>query len=303
LALLAGGSIRSPWIHCTDADARLPADYFAPAAQTDTAAVLVYPFQHTDDPGNTGSRPGLEYEISLRYYVAGLKYAGSPYAFHTIGSTIAIRDIAYSQVRGFPKRMAAEDFYILNKIAKVGSVHAIGGKPILLSARSSTRVPFGTGRAILQAQKRDAEHKPFCIYDPDIFFYLAVWQRTLESLANCGDASALDTVFAKQAEAWPAIDAPWLQSALIETGAWEAARIGTERRRDPVARIKHLHDGFDAARTLKLIHILRDQRLGSPPLADALEKAPFVTWKRTDGLSAAQSAFLAAEGADAELRL
>jgi hypothetical protein len=307
LALRANGSIRSPWIHCTDADAKLPADYFAPVARADNPAALLYPFRHSDDPSDPDSRHGLEYEISLRYYVAGLRYAGSPYAFHTIGSTIALRDIAYSQVRGFPKRMAAEDFYILNKIAKVGSVHAIAGEPIRLSARASTRVPFGTGRAILQAQKREAEREAYCVYDPDVFIHLALWLRTLEALASYEDcvesASALDTVFVKQTEAWPAIDAAWLQSVLIETGAWQAARIGAERRRGPTARLKHFHDGFDAARTLKLLHGLRDQRLRSLPLAEALERAPFVTWKPADGFSAVLSAFLEAESVHAEPRL
>ncbi|HAJ27569.1 MAG TPA: hypothetical protein DCG53_10060, partial [Syntrophus sp. (in: bacteria)] len=35
------------------------------------------------------------YEIFLRYYVLGLGWAGSPYAFHTIGSTMACTAAAY----------------------------------------------------------------------------------------------------------------------------------------------------------------------------------------------------------------
>jgi hypothetical protein len=303
LALIADGSIVSPWIHCTDADALLPTDYFAAFEHGDKTAAVVYPFQHTADPIHPNSRHGLEYEISLRYYVAGLKSAGSPYAFHTVGSTLTIRDIAYSQVRGFPKRMAAEDFYILNKLAKVGSVHGISGEPITLSPRSSARVPFGTGRAMLQAQERQAKSEAFCIYDPDVFFYLGAWERTLEALAKSGDANALESLFAGEAAAGPNLDASWLRSILIELGAWEAARIGAERRRDPAARARHLHEGFDAARTLKLIHSLRDQRLSSPPLTEALARAPFLAWKPADGLSAAGSAFLAVESASARPRL
>ena len=65
------------------------------------------------------------YEYSLRYYVAGLTYAQSPYAFHTIGSTMAVNAEHYASVRGFPRREAGEDFYLLNKLAKVGSVHTL----------------------------------------------------------------------------------------------------------------------------------------------------------------------------------
>ncbi len=62
------------------------------------------------------------YELSLRYYVAGMKFARSPYAFHTIGSSMAVSPVHYARVRGFPKREAGEDFYLLNKLAKLGSV-------------------------------------------------------------------------------------------------------------------------------------------------------------------------------------
>ncbi|MGB5218034.1 MAG: hypothetical protein WBN66_07015, partial [Smithella sp.] len=59
------------------------------------------------------------YEIFLRYWVLGLEFARSPWAFHSIGSTIAVSPEAYLAVRGMNKREAGEDFYFLNKLAKV----------------------------------------------------------------------------------------------------------------------------------------------------------------------------------------
>ncbi|NQU04286.1 MAG: hypothetical protein HQ589_09075, partial [Syntrophaceae bacterium] len=59
------------------------------------------------------------YEIFLRYYVMGLEYAGSRYAFHSIGSTMAFTAGGYATVRGMNRRKAGEDFYFLNKMAKV----------------------------------------------------------------------------------------------------------------------------------------------------------------------------------------
>ena len=55
-----------------------------------------------------------------------MKYARSPYAFHTIGSTMAVSANHYAKVRGFPKREAGEDFYLLNKLAKVKTLGAQG---------------------------------------------------------------------------------------------------------------------------------------------------------------------------------
>jgi len=83
-ALIARGVVHSPWIHCTDADARLPGDYFAKldSAERSDAAALLHPFRHRADPTTEIGRAVLSYEVSLRYYVLGLRYAGSRYAYH-----------------------------------------------------------------------------------------------------------------------------------------------------------------------------------------------------------------------------
>jgi hypothetical protein len=288
LSLWAAGSVDSPWIHCTDADAMLPVDYFTSTEGVGDAAALTYPFRHVEDTDEKRRLDALEYEISLRYYVAGLKFAESPYAFHTIGSALAIHAVAYSQVRGFPKRLAAEDFYLLNKLAKVGRVKPLGGEPIRLSARISSRVPFGTGRALGLAQQRDRSREPLLLYHPDVFIYLGVWKRTLDALANSGAASELGALLEKHAATRSGLDTDLLRAALTETGAWKAAETGAARRRTPEVLTRHLHDGFDGARTLKLIHALRAKALSSIPLSDALAIAPFLRWERPAGLEAAR---------------
>ncbi len=291
LALWTAGSIQSPWIHCTDADVVLPVDYFARPARLGDAAALVYPFRHIEDPDDERRRAdALEYEISLRYYVAGLRFAGSPYAFHTIGSTLAVHALAYAQVRGFPKRLAAEDFYLLNKLAKVGRVRSLSGEPIRLSARISSRTPFGTGRALGRAQARDRLREPLLLYHPDVFAYVGVWERTLDALAKCAPSAAFAESFEKQAATQSGVDTELLRAVLAETGAWKAAQTGIEQRRTPKVRAQHLHEGFDGARTLKLIHALRAAALPSIPLTDALAAAPFLRWERSAGLEAAREA-------------
>src|SRR5256885_1281386 len=83
LWLYTAGRLASPFIHTTDADVELPSDYFERYGATRRgAADLLYPFVHrpADDPDL--ARAIVLYEISLRYYVLGLRFARSPYAFH-----------------------------------------------------------------------------------------------------------------------------------------------------------------------------------------------------------------------------
>ena len=88
------------------------------------------------------------YELHLRYYVQGLRFAGFPHAFHTIGSSMAVRASAYMKQGGMNKRQAGEDFYFLHKIIPLGHFGEINSTRVIPSPRPSDRVPFGTGRAV-----------------------------------------------------------------------------------------------------------------------------------------------------------
>ena len=91
------------------------------------ASAVSLPFTHraTEDPAL--SHATLIYELTMHHYVLHLQAIGSPYAFHTLGSSCVIHSHAYAAVRGMPLRNAAEDFYLLNKLAKVGPVHCARG--------------------------------------------------------------------------------------------------------------------------------------------------------------------------------
>ena len=120
LKLISEKIIKSPFIHTTDADVKLPTDYFDRANNLNSKEIgaLVYNFKHNLEELDSNHRAAmLAYENYLHSYVACLKECASPYAFHTVGSTLAFQAEAYAQVRGMPKKSAGEDFYILNKIA------------------------------------------------------------------------------------------------------------------------------------------------------------------------------------------
>lgn len=90
----------------------------------------------------------ISYELHLRYLNQALRYTGHPYAFHTIGSSFAVRADAYVKQGGMNKRQAGEDFYFLQKIISLGNYTEINTTRVIPSPRESDRVPFGTGAAM-----------------------------------------------------------------------------------------------------------------------------------------------------------
>ena len=83
LALSTRGQVASRWLLMTDADVEVSSDYFR-AAKAYEGAALTYPFWHETDDSDQGKALSL-YELSLRYYVLGLHWAGSSYAFQNCG--------------------------------------------------------------------------------------------------------------------------------------------------------------------------------------------------------------------------
>jgi hypothetical protein len=241
--LLAAELIESAWIHTTDADAELPAEHFDRVAQLEPGAAVA-PFRHVAGDDSATHAATLRYELSLRYYVLGLRSAGSPYAFHTIGSLISVAAPTYAMARGFPRRQAGEDFYMLNKLAKLGPVHQLAGAPVRIRSRRSARAPFGTGPAV----EALLAGKPHEVYDPRVFELLGGALRSL-------------------------VDGP--EPELPELAAWrEGAR--ELARRYPAAQMPlRLREHFDGFRTLKLIHALT-QRWPKMPWSAALARTPFL---------------------------
>ncbi|MBT8071473.1 MAG: hypothetical protein KJO80_13655 [Gammaproteobacteria bacterium] len=286
--LIYQGNIRSRWIHCSDADVELPDTYFRfsnalqdPGSQY---AALVYPYRHGDDPDRAENAAVILatqlYELSLRYYVAGMKFAGSPYAFHTIGSTMAVSAPHYAKVRGFPKREAGEDFYLLNKLAKVGTVFETTPgpdcEPIEIEARYSDRVPFGTGAAVNKINTLADPVTDFQFYDPTVFELLKYWLQCLPGIWQSQSSSLSSSTFTDHPGVH--IDSHGRQHLLAGLRA-----IRTERALEHAFRqgkssaqfMRQMHTWFDAFRTLKLIHFLRDSYLPTMPYAMLIKHRVF----------------------------
>jgi len=90
------------------------------------------------------------YELHLRYLNRALRYAGFPYAYHTVGSSFAVGATVYVRQGGMNQRKAGEDFHFLQKIIPLGNYAEINTTRVIPSPRQSDRVPFGTGASIRQ---------------------------------------------------------------------------------------------------------------------------------------------------------
>ena len=258
LRLISQGIVRSQRISCTDADAVLPGDYFA-TPLTDEDAALVFPFSHQHETGL--QIPTLLYEISILYYASGLDWAGSRYGYTSLGSAMAVSATHYAKVRGFPRRNAAEDFYLLNKLAKTGAIRRIEATPITLAGRLSKRVPVGTGPGIGKIAELHNPLDDYHFYHPRTFVLLQEFLLTLTTTWDTQDTFA---------SAAPEIQHYWQAHDLLEFIAKQRAYHKQERVFN-----KFLSDWFDGFRTLKFIHFMRDHFLPSVPLSE-LGEAEFV---------------------------
>ncbi|MBA4396904.1 MAG: hypothetical protein C0394_05920 [Syntrophus sp. (in: bacteria)] len=187
------------------------------------------------------------YEIFLRYYVLGLRFAGSPYAFHSIGSAMVCTPEIYAAVRGMNRREAAEDFYFLDKMAKLAPVGRIHATTVYPSARPSRRVPFGTGQRMIRFI--EGKHNEHLLYDPEIFRILGRW---LETMAGCGwqEPQAILTM---------AEDIHPLLSAFLELNCFQQVWPRIQRNhRDHDRLRKQFHVWFDGFKTMKLVHYLTE---------------------------------------------
>ena len=279
LAAIHAGASQAQLIHMTDCDVCLPADYFKVSGRPSTSA-LIYRFLHEPSGEPIIDEAHARYEAYLRYYILGLRHAGSPYAFHAIGSCIATGVTAYAGVRGVPKRQAGEDFYLLNKLAKVGQIETAAGSPIRIRARHSLRVPFGTGRSTHDIAK---DVDAYCIYDPAIFDLLKAWIGALPSIEGVDPHRAYDCVRSQAEVGLDASEQSCLKRALAAIGAPKALHEAAAQSTSFAVRRKWLNDWFDAFRTLKFVHALRDTGYVDVGWHQALTGASFCDGLVRDG--------------------
>lgn len=271
LAFKARDLIRADGFGSTDADVTLPAGYFSAGEQVMAdAATGIFPFVHAPSSETSLDSATFAYELSLRYYVLGLSEAGSSYAYHSLGSTLYVRFDAYARVRGFPRRQAGEDFYLLDKLAKLGSVERLAAPLIRIHARRSTRVPFGTGPGVQRLLDADAGAEALSLYAPRTFAVLGEVLACFQEFARSRDTERLRRRLGELPEA------PAVLGYLDALGIGEVLPDALRQAKEASQLSRWLEVWFDALRSLRLIHTLRDHCHPSLPWRQALADAPFL---------------------------
>jgi hypothetical protein len=197
-----------------------------------------------------------EYEAFLNYYVEGLRWAGSPYAFHTVGSCICFSASAYIRANGFAaRRQAGEDFYFCVELAKTGGICEINKTMVFPSARVSRRVPFGTGRRIAEATLKGGE--ALLVYDFRVFVYL---RELLKAVSAYPDAGG-DRIYAE-------LTSPATREFLESRGFPDIWGRFQRQYKTKDAVMAAFHRWFDGFVTLKYIHWLTEKEWPRRPLEE-----------------------------------
>lgn len=249
-SLIYSKKVLSPWIFNTDADVHLPDNYFTVTkAISEKNSGLVFNFKHQNLTGDAPQKATELYERWLHSYVDGLRYAGSPYAFHTIGSIIVINCYHYVQARGFPTRAGAEDFYLLNKLVKLAPIKNVEST-IVIESRFSERVPFGTGPAV-QAISNNEKHS-YQTYPSHCFEDLKQWLSFINKSAEQPELESAKSLINKEQN-------DFILKQINEYNFSDILEKSFKQCSTTEKRKKYLHDWFDAFKTLKLINsIIKD---------------------------------------------
>lgn len=230
-------------ILCLDADCRVAENYLEELLRAEAAGVkgLSIYFEHTlQDLAPEEQERIVLYEIWLRYYVQALRFIAYPFAFHTVGSSMAVRASVYARVGGMNRRKAGEDFYFLHKVIPQGQFYDLTSTAVYPSARISKRVPFGTGRAMLEMKEGRKDFES--VYAPAVFADIRqLLSADLKGIIGPSDEFGEPITRALDALGW--------RVQLVEL----AARSPTKSA--GANNFRHWLDGF---RMLKLVHWLRD---------------------------------------------
>lgn len=225
------------------------ADFFA--APERWAAILDY--AHPLDDSGAQRAAIIAYESYLRCHELALAWAGSPYAFCALGSAMACTARAYAAVSGMNRRLAGEDFYFLQQLAKTGRIDRITATTVHPAARISARTPFGTGPRM--AQSKDQENSPCFVHHPRAYAVLRAWLLAAAERVNESASALMETA----SRIDPALAAFLEQDRFA--AAWSALQ---KQHRNAPHFMRHFHTWFDGLRSIRLLHHLRDH--GHPDL-------------------------------------
>ena len=197
----------------------------------------------------------IQYELHLRYYLQAVRYTGYPYAYHTVGSSFAVRADVYCLEGGMNRRQGGEDFYFIQKVAQRGKWSLCNSTCVVPSPRPSDRVPFGTGPVV---RRLIGGEECLTTYDPRMFGML---RKLFSEMTTLRSGMGLDHLMKSQ---------PGVLQAFLEEQQFSVALAEIRRNSAsaPAFR-KRFWRWFNMFRILKFLHFASEK--GYPDLP--VEKA------------------------------
>ena len=240
-----------------DADTEFGAGYFESVAhnlaQHPRWVALSVPYYHRLTGEEAKDRAILRYEIYMRHYALHLLEIGSPYAFTAIGSAIVVRAAALRKIGGITPVQSGEDFYLLQKLRKMGDVGTWNAECVYPAARYSNRVAFGTGPAMMRGAAGNWESYP--LYSAASFQKIADTYRQIDRLYT----EDIDNDFIR-----------FLQAQFKSDDLWGPLRANART----VEQFRHsFHEKADGLRILQFLR-QEHQREGASAEERAIEGLP-----------------------------
>ncbi len=248
-------------IACFDADCTCTSDYLQILtcffkAHPGTEGVSVH-FEHPLNTLDESSRAAIiHYEMHLRYFIDAQRIVNIPFAYQTVGSSMAVRAGTYIKVGGMNTRKAGEDFYFLHKVIERGAHQDLNTTTIFPSARQSDRVPFGTGKAV----KDLLEGASFTTYNPESFEDLRVFIGTVPKLY---DATKIGFLL---------IEMPDSIREFLELNNFDQVQAELINNTASLESfVKRFFRWFNAFRLMKYMHFTRDHFYPEVPMREAVD--------------------------------
>ena len=151
---------------------------------------------------------------------------------------MAVRSKEYQKQGGMNRRKAGEDFYFLHKIIPQPTFINLTTTCVYPSDRTSDRVPFGTGRSMLNHY--DESQDLLVSYDPRSFELVKLFvESVMQAYPNL---PIIDNQF-------PSVFMDWLSTEKFDKKHAESIRNSTNRTNFE----KRFFTWFDAFKVLKLM--------------------------------------------------
>jgi hypothetical protein len=235
---------------CLDADCVVSSNYLQALLKAEELGVngLSIHFEHQKTK-QKHSNEMLRYEIFLRYYINALRYTGFAHSHHTIGSSMAVRISKYLRLGGMNRRKAGEDFYFLHKLMPHPDFYDLTECTVHPQARFSERVPFGTGRAMLDMARGAKDFNG--LYNPQIFEYIKGWLQKEQE----GSDFELPTL---------------IQTFLEKHGLTKIYQDLRKRSKSEQQYRENFSFWFDGFKMLKLVHFLQAEHFTDTDILSAV---------------------------------